>query len=183
MPNNSTDNSNLGQAFNSQTKQLRLQRRQIHQVCYQFNQNPSPENLQKIRHSFGACGKQVFIEAGFHCDYGDKIYLGDRVYFNINCTLLDGGNIYIGDDCLIGPNVQIITINHDLSPEKRLNKTNYAKDITIGKNVWIGAGCIILPGVKIADGSVIGAASLVSRDVEANSLYLGNPARKLKDLC
>lgn len=168
--------------FNSLTPELIHQRHLIHDTCRRFNRSPSKGNLKHLKTIFQHCGNDVFIEQGFHCDYGDKISLGDRVYLNINCTLLDGGIISIGNDCLIGPNVQILTINHPLSPKERLEKTNYADDVYIGKNAWLGAGVIVLPGVSIGDGAVIGAASLVSRNVEANSLYLGNPARKVRDL-
>lgn len=168
--------------FNSLTPELIQQRNQVHDTCRQFSRSPSKGNLLRLKALFLSCGKDVFIEQGFYCDYGDKISMGDRVYLNINCTLLDGGLITLGDDCLIGPNVQILTINHDTSPQKRLDKKNHAEDIRIGNNVWIGAGAIILPGVHIADGAVIGAGSVVNKDVETKCLYAGNPAKKVYDL-
>ncbi|MCW8930624.1 MAG: sugar O-acetyltransferase [Gammaproteobacteria bacterium] len=164
--------------FNSLTPELIKHRNQVHDTCRQFSRSPSRGNLTRLKTLFSSCGEEVFIEQGFYCDYADKISLGKRVYININCTLLDGGLITIGDDCLIGPNVQILTINHATSPKERLDKKNYASNVNIENNVWIGAGVIILPGVCIAEGAVIGAGSVVNKNVQANCLYAGNPAKK-----
>jgi len=168
--------------FNSLTPELIQRRNQVHDVCRQFSRSPSRGNLLRLKALFASCGEGVFIEQGFYCDYADKIILGERVYLNINCTLLDGGLITIGDDCLIGPNVQILTINHATSPEERLDKKSYDEDVNIENNVWIGAGAIILPGVNIVEGAVIGAGSVVNNDVQAKCLYAGNPAKKIRYL-
>ncbi len=168
--------------FNSLSAELIQQRHKMHELCRQFSRSPSKGNLQRLRAVFACCGEAVFIEQGFYCDYGDKISLGNRVYVNINCTMLDGGRISLGDDCLIGPNVQLVTINHALTPEQRLHKKTYAQDISLQENVWIGAGAIILPGVTIGAGAVIAAGSVVTKDIEENCLYGGNPARKIRRL-
>ncbi len=168
--------------FNSLTAELIQRRNQVHDICRQFSRSPSRGNLLRLKSLFASCGEEVFIEQGFYCDYADKIALGKRVYINVNCTLLDGGLITIGDDCLIGPNVQILTINHAVSPAERLDKKNFAADVTIADNVWIGAGAIILPGVSIGAGAVIGAGSVVNKDVPAECLYAGNPAKKIRRL-
>lgn len=168
--------------FNSLSRELIQQRYQVHDLCRQFSRSPSKGNLQRLKALFARCGEAVFIEQGFYCDYGDKISLGNRVYVNINCTMLDGGQILIGDDCLIGPNVQILTINHALSPAQRLAKNNYALDVTIGDNVWIGAGVIILPGIVVGSGAVLAAGSVVTKDVTTNCLYGGNPASMIRVL-
>lgn len=169
-------------AFNSLKPELIQKRNQVHDICRGFSRSPSKGNLKRLKHIFSHCGDGVFIEQGFYCDYGDKISIGNSCYFNINCTLLDGANIIFGNDCLIGPNVQILTINHALNPSERLKKDNFASDVIIGNNVWIGAGTIILPGVIINDGAVIGAGSVVTKNIEANSLYVGNPAIKHRAL-
>ena len=168
--------------FNSLTPELINQRRQVHELCRQFSRSPSKGNLKRLRALFKHCGEHVIIEGGFYCDYGDKISMGDRVFININCTILDGGKVTIGDDCLIGPNVQLLTVGHDTDPNLRLEKHNYADNISIGNNVWLGAGVIILAGVNIGDNSVIGAGSVVCKDVEPCSTYVGNPAIKIKSL-
>jgi len=168
--------------FDSFNPANRQQRSDTRQICYDFNRAPSKGNLAKLKRRFAQCGEQVFIEQGFQCDYGDKIHLGDRVFVNVNCVFLDGGNIFIGDDCLIGPGVQLLTAGHPLSPKQRLQKEILVEDVKLGNNVWIGAGSIILPGTQIGDGTVIGAASLVTGNIEANSLYYGSPAYKIRDL-
>lgn len=169
-------------AFDSLQPELRQLRQKVHECCRNFNRSPSKGNQKKLKELFASYGSDVFIEPGFHCDYASKVSLGNRVYFNINCTILDGGLVTLGDDCLIGPNVQLITINHDLNPTKRLDKTNYASDINIGNNVWIGAGAIVLPGVTVGDGAVIAAGSIANRDIPDNTLYAGNPAKMIKRL-
>ena len=172
----------MKERFNSLTSELINQRRVVHELCRQFSRSPSKGNLKRLKQIFHACGEQVIIEGGFHCDYGDKISLADRVFININCTILDGGKVTIGEDCLIGPNVQLLSVSHDTDPRLRLAKHNYADDITIGNNVWLGAGVIVLAGVSIGDNSVIGAGSVVVKSVPSNSMYVGNPARKVKTL-
>jgi maltose O-acetyltransferase len=169
-------------ALNSLTTELIQRRRQVHEICRQFSRSPSKGNLSRLKSLFATFGEDVFIEQGFYCDYGDKISLGHRVYINMNCTFLDGGMITIGDDCLIGPNVQILTVNHAVSAKERLNKMNFISDVNLGDNVWIGAGVIILPGICIGSDAVIGAGSVVSRNVQSHCLYLGNPARKVRQL-
>jgi len=173
---------NQFQEFNSLTVEHIQRRNKVHEICRQFSRSPSKGNLNRLKSLFRKVGKDVFIESGFYCDYGDKITLGDRVYMNINCTLLDGGTITIGDDCLIGPSVQILTINHALSTKERLKKANFTDDVMIENNTWLGAGVIVLPGVTIHSGTTIGAGSVVTHDCDNNCLYAGNPARKIKQL-
>ncbi len=168
--------------FNGLSDENRNLRKHTHAQCLLFNRDPSKGHLRQLKKLFANFGEDLIIEKGFHCDYGNKISFGDRVYLNINCTLLDGGNIIIGDDVLVGPNVQILTVNHSLKPKERLNRTNLAKDVSIGNSVWIGAGAIILPGIKIGDGAVVGAGSVVTNNIEESSLYVGNPAVKIKEI-
>lgn len=168
--------------FNSLTPQLMSQRQQVHEICRQFARSPSKGNFKRLKQNFAQCGEQVIIEGGFYCDYGNKISIGDRVYINAHCTVLDGGNIAIGNDCMFGPNVQLLSVGHDIDPIKRLEKHSYIDDINIGNNVWLGAGVIVLAGVTIGDNSVVGAGSVVSKNVDSQSLYVGNPAVKVKSL-
>ncbi len=163
--------------FDSLHPDLIKQRKLAHSICREYSRDPSKGNLKKLRQLFAQCGEQVFIEYGFHCDYGDRIHLGDRVYINCKCTFLDGGIISIGHDCLIGPNVQIISVYHDKNAARRLDKVNFAQNVTIGNNVWIGAGAIILPGVSIGHNAIIGAGSIVTKDVSENTTVVGNPAK------
>jgi maltose O-acetyltransferase len=184
--------------FNSLTPELISHRKSIHELCRQFNRSPSKGNLKRLKLIFNSCGEDVFIEQGVHIDYGDNICIGDRVFININCTFIDGkrfdsnlesnldlithGKISIGNDCLIGPNVQLLAVSHDKDPHSRLDKYNYVDDIIIGKNVWIGGGAIILAGVVIGDNAIIGAGSVVTNSVDEHSFYAGNPAHKIRTL-
>jgi len=174
------------QSFNSLDKTLLALRKQTGEICRLFNKSPSKGNLKRIKELFAQCGEGVIIESGFHCDYGNQITIGDRSFININCTVLDApiseGAITIGDDCLIGPNVQLLAVSHAVNPSQRLNKENFAAPIIIGNNVWIGAGAIILAGVSIGDNSVIGAGSVVTKSIASNTVVAGNPAIKLKDI-
>ena len=170
----------MPEIFDSLSSQNRERRSQVHDICRLFSRSPSKGNLSKLKTLFAHVGNDLFVEQGFYCDYGNKINLGDRVYINVNCTMLDGGEIKIGDDVLIGPNVQILTVNHPTSPSERLRKISLIENVSIGNNVWIGAGAIILPGVTIDNNVVVGAGSVVTKDLPANCLYVGNPADKVR---
>jgi len=174
------------QSFNSLDKTLLALRKQTGEICRVFNKSPSKGNLKRIKELFAQCGEGVIIESGFHCDYGNQITIGDRSFININCTVLDApiseGAISIGQDCLIGPNVQLLAVSHAVNPTQRLNKENFASPITVGNNVWIGAGVIVLAGVTIGDNAVVGAGSVVTKNVEADTLVAGNPALKIRTL-
>ncbi len=183
--------------FNSVTPQLIRHRKSVQEVCRQFNRSPSKGNLKRLTSLLHSCGEEVFIEQGFHMDYGDNIALGDRVFINVNCTFVDGkntatdtvnnksltsGKMIIGNDCLIGPNVQFLSVSHDVDPQARLEKHNYVDDIIVGNNVWLGGGVIILAGVTVGDNAVIGAGSVVTKNVDECAFYAGNPAKKVRQL-
>ena len=174
------------QVFTSLNKEYLALRKQTGDTCRLFNKSPSKGNLKRIRELFLECGEGVIIEAGFHCDYGNQITVGDRTFININCTMLDApiieGVITIGNDCLIGPNVQLLAVSHAVEPKQRLQKENFAAPITIGNNVWIGAGVIVLAGITIGDNSVVGAGSVVTKNIAENTVVAGNPAAKIRDI-
>jgi len=130
-----------------------------------------------LREHIGTVGEHVIVRPAFHCDYGYNIHLGNRVFINFNCVILDGAPVTIGDDTRIGPAVQIYTAIHPMDPDMRRRGLESNRPVTIGKNVWIGGGAILLPGVTIGDNAVIGAGSVVTRDVPADGVAMGNPAR------
>lgn len=125
----------------------------------------------------GAAGEGARIEAPFHCAYGFNIFLGDSVFLNAGCTILDTATVRIGKRTLLGPNVQIYCAEHHKEVAGRQAGLEIARPVEIGANVWIGGSAIILGGVSIGEGAIVGAGSVVTRDVAANTTVVGNPAR------
>ncbi|MEU9584532.1 sugar O-acetyltransferase [Streptomyces werraensis] len=130
----------------------------------------------------GSVGEDVEIRPPLHVDYGSNITVGARTFVNYHLTALDVAAITIGEDCQIGPNVQLLTPTHPVEPQPRRDKLEAARPITIGDNVWIGGGAIVCPGVTIGDNSVIGAGAVVTKDIPANVVAVGNPARPVRSL-
>ncbi|GEK01711.1 sugar O-acetyltransferase [Streptomyces sp. 1-11] len=135
-----------------------------------------------LRELLGSLGEQAHLRPPVHVDYGSNISIGARTFVNYNLTALDVAAITIGEDCQIGPGVQLLTPTHPLEPRPRRDKLEAARPITIGDNVWIGGGAIVLPGVTIGENSVIGAGAVVTKDVPANVVAVGNPARVARSL-
>ncbi len=129
-----------------------------------------------------SAGEDVDVRPPLHVDYGSNISIGARTFVNYNLTALDVARITIGEDCQIGPNVQLLTPTHPLEPEPRRAKLEAARPITLGDNVWLGGGVIVCPGVSIGDDSVIGAGAVVTRDIPAGVVAVGNPARPVRTL-
>ena len=138
---------------------------------------PIPAQYALLADWMGSVGKDVVIRPPFHCDYGFNIRLGDNVFLNFNCVILDVVEVTIGDRTQIGPAVQIYTADHPRDAEARRSGVEFGRPIHIGADVWIGGGSVILPGITIGDGAVIGAGSVVTRDVAAHQIVAGNPAR------
>ncbi|MFD5630951.1 MULTISPECIES: sugar O-acetyltransferase [unclassified Streptomyces] len=130
----------------------------------------------------GSLGEEVHVRPPLHVDYGSNITIGARTFVNYNLTALDVAAITIGEDCQIGPNVQLLTPTHPLEPQPRRDKLEAARPITIGDNVWLGGGAIVLPGVSIGDNAVIGAGAVVTKDVPEGVVAVGNPARPVRTL-
>jgi maltose O-acetyltransferase len=130
----------------------------------------------------GKLGEEAFVKPPLYVDYGEHIAIGARTFVNYNLTALDVAPITIGEDCQIGPNVQLLTPVHPIAPQPRRDRLEAAKPITIGDNVWLGGGVIVCPGVTIGDNSVIGAGAVVTRDIPANVVAVGNPARVLRTI-
>ena len=130
----------------------------------------------------GTLGEGAYVKPPLYVDYGEHLHIGARTFVNYNLTALDVATITIGEDCQIGPNVQLLTPTHPVAPGPRRAKLEAAKPITIGNNVWLGGGVIVCPGVTIGDDSVIGAGAVVTRDIPAGVLAVGNPARVLRSI-
>lgn len=166
------------------TEELKLKNIRAHKLVQEFN-NSAIEDFSKreetIKKLFGTVGVDPSIEHNFHCDLGYNIHVGDNFYAGYNCTILDMAEVRVGDNCMIGPNVGIYTAGHSIEPKDR-NKSGYGIPIIIGNDVWIGGSCIILAGVTIGDNSIVAAGSVVTKDVPANTIVAGNPAKILKSI-
>ena len=130
-----------------------------------------------LREMLAEVGAGAYVRPPFHCDYGYNISLGRGVFLNFNCVILDVVRVTIGDGTQIGPGVQILTADHPRDPAQRRASLEFGRPVVIGANVWIGAAAIILPGVTVGDDALIGAGSVVTRDVPAGATVVGNPAR------
>ena len=126
--------------------------------------------------------ENIYFEPPFHCEYGNHIEVGENFYANVNCIMLDVGKITIGDNVLFGPNVSIYTAGHPIHPESRNSGYEYGIPVTIGSNVWIDGSCVILPGVSIGNNVVIGAGSVVTKDIPDNVCAAGNPCRVIREI-
>lgn len=152
-------------------------------ILFEYNGlSPFQEERKKeiITDFFGKIGQNFTIYPPFHCDYGYNIEIGDNFFANMNLVILDGAKVSIGNNVFIAPNVGIYTAGHPLNPERRIQGLEYAYPVTIGDNVWIGGHVSIVPGVTIGDNAVIGAGSVVTKDIPANALAVGNPCRVLR---
>ena len=130
----------------------------------------------------GSIGEHTEIRAPFFCDYGYQTHVGARTFVNFGLVCLDVARVTIGDDVQIGPNVQLLTPTHPVEPGPRRDKWEAAEPITIGDNVWLGGGVIVCPGVTIGENTVVGAGAVVTRDLPANVVAVGNPARVVRTL-
>lgn len=153
---------------------------------YDFNAT-RPLELEKrnemLKNMFAEIGEDCYIEPPLHSNWGGKhVHFGKGVYANFNLTLVDDTHIYVGDYTMIGPNVVLATAGHPILPELRPLAYQYNMPIHIGKNCWLGAGVIVLPGITIGDNSVIGAGSVVTKDIPANVVAVGNPCKVLREI-
>lgn len=142
----------------------------------------SEARLGVLRELLGSLGEGTEIRPPLHCDYGYQIHIGARTFINFNAVMLDVAPITIGDDVQVGPNVQFLTPTHPVEAEPRRAKFEAAQPITVGNNVWLGGGVIILPGVSIGENTVVGAGAVVTKDLPANVVAVGNPARVVRTL-
>lgn len=172
-----------GKLYNASDPQLSLERHKARLLFQKINSISEDEKnvRNELFHElFGKVGNSLWVEPPFYCDYGYNINLGNNVFFNFNCCILDVMEVSIGNNVLIGPNVQIYTATHPINAKERATMLEFAKPIKIGNDVWIGGGAIICPGVTIGDGVVIGAGAVVTKNVSDNVFVAGNPAKEIK---
>jgi len=172
-----------GEPYSASDPQLAEERRAAQRLLAEYNAIGPDDAAARgalLRRLLGAVGDGADIQPRFHCDYGYNIRLGARCFINYNCVFLDCAPIEIGDDLQMAPAVQLYTAYHPLDRASRVAGIEYARPIRIGHAVWIGGGAIVLPGVSIGDGCVVGAGSVVTRDLPPGVLALGNPARIIR---
>lgn len=166
-------------------QELVAERKACKERCHELNQL-SPSLLEErntiIKKLFGKTGETFLIEQPFFCDYGYNIKIGENFYANTNCVILDEADVTFGDNVFIAPGCGFYTAEHPLNVEQRNKGLEYAYPITIGNNVWIGAQVCVLAGVSIGDNSVIGAGSVVTKDIPANVLAVGNPCKVIREI-
>lgn len=153
---------------------------------YDFNLT-RPTELKKrgemLKEMFAQIGDDCYIEPPLHANWGGKhVHFGKGVYANFNLTLVDDTHIYVGDYTMFGPNVTVATAGHPILPELREQAYQFNMPVHIGRNCWLGAGVVVLPGVTIGDNTVIGAGSVVTKDIPANVVAVGNPCRVLREI-
>ena len=173
-----------GELYDPMDPGLVAARARARDLCRALNatRDTEEEERRRILHElFGAGGDSVWMQPPFFCDYGSNIELGERVFFNFNCVVLDVCPVRIGSFTLFGPAVQIYTPMHPLDAELR-RREEFGKPVEIGSDVWVGGGAIILPGVRIGSRAVIGAGSVVTRDVAGNVFAAGNPCRVIRPI-
>src|SRR4030095_16737084 len=171
-----------GELYDPLEPQLCRERDRCRDLCLLLNATREDQKEERQRLLAELFGKETdaWVQPPFFCDYGTNIVLGTKVFFNFNCVVLDVAPVTIGSNVLFGPSVQIYTATHPISAAERRKWLESAKPITIGSDVWVGGAAIICPGVSIGDRSVIGAGSVVTRDIPSDVIAAGNPARVIR---
>jgi maltose O-acetyltransferase len=173
-----------GELYDSLDPELVAARNRARDLCQSLNASREAElelRRQILLSLFGRGGDTALIQPPFYCDYGSNIELGERVFFNFNCIVLDVCRVQIGDYTQFGPGVQLLTPLHPMDAALR-RKQEYGAPIEIGSDVWVGGGALILPGVRIGSKTVIGAGSVVTRDIPGGVIAVGNPCRVIRDI-
>lgn len=174
-----------GLMYDAANNDLVADRLKCKTLCFEYNRTPFDEREKMnaiIKELFGKTNGLFHIEPTFFCDYGYNIEIGENFYSNHNLVILDCAKVTFGDNVFIGPNCGFYTAGHPLDAETRNKGLEFAKPINVGNNVWFGGNVVVMPGVSIGDNCVIGAGSVVTKDIPANSVAVGNPCRIIKKL-
>lgn len=175
-----------GLIYDPGDEEIMSEQRVFQDKCWDFNQlKPTDYSLKQayMKEVFAECGDDCYIELPFRANWGGRhLHFGSGIYANFNLTLVDDGHIYVGDKVMFGPNVTITTANHPIEPELRARGLQYNKDVFIAENAWIAANVIILPDVRIGRNTVIGAGSVVTKDIPENVVAVGNPCHVLRPI-
>jgi maltose O-acetyltransferase len=171
-----------GELYNPLDPELKAARERARDLCRALNDTRESQEAERrciLQDLFGAGGDSVWMQPPFYCDYGSNIYLGTRVFFNFNCVVLDVCEVRIGDYTLFGPGAQILTPLHPFDAALR-REQEFGKPVEIGADVWVGGSALILAGVRIGSRAVIGAGSVVTRDIPEGVFAAGNPCRVIR---
>jgi len=174
-----------GELYDPLDRQLsdeRLQTRLLIKALNDTREDETEERANVLKALIPNAGNGLWIQPPFYCDYGSNIKMGEKVFFNFNCVVLDVCEVTIGSRTLFGPNVQIYTATHPINHNERASGLEYAKPISIGEDVWIGGSVVICPGVSIGDRAVIGAGSVVTKDIAGDVFAAGNPCKVIRAL-
>ena len=175
-----------GDLYHAENPRLIRMRFKMRSLLDRLNQSAQDiktgERLRICKKIFGQVGKGLWLQPPFYCDYGKNIKLGDHVFFNFNCIILDVAKVTIGSFVLFGPNVQIYTAGHPIDWKKRSEGREYGRPVILGDHMWVGGGAIFCPGVSIGARSVIAAGAVVTHDVPSGVIVAGNPARMIRKL-
>ena len=173
-----------GLLYDASDKELAEARKNARLLCEEFNKTSVAEGRKRkeiAEKLFGKCGKKLFIEPSFKCDYGLNIEFGDDVYINFDCVILDCAKVKIGNNCLIAPQVGIYSATHPTPVEERMTGLEYAREIVIGDNCWLGGHSTICPGVKLGNNVIVAAGSVVTKSFGDNVIIGGNPAKIIRE--
>jgi maltose O-acetyltransferase len=169
--------------YRASDPELVVERQRCRALLHAFNTEPDEEQrLAILRQLLGRIESGTFIQPPFACDYGYNVSIGDNTFINFNAVILDCAPVTIGDGAQIAPGVQLLAADHPRDAQTRRDLLELARPISIGSNVWLGAAAIVLPGVSVGDDSIIGAGSVVTRDIPSGVLALGNPCRVVREL-
>lgn len=172
----------LYNALDTELAKERLRARLLIKDLNDSGENEEEKRKNILKELFPNVGANFWLQPPFYCDYGSNIVIGDNVFFNFNCVVLDVMQVKIGSRTLFGPNVQIYTATHPMNFKERAMGLEFAKAITIGDDVWIGGSAVICPGVVIGDRTVIGAGSVVTKNIPSDVFAAGNPCKVIRDL-
>ena len=177
-----------GKMFDPRKKELKDIKHAAHEACRKYNamDEYDPERLGLLRPILGKVGKTFYFQGPVQINYGTHTYIGENFFANFNCTIMDDAKVVIGDNVCFGPNVSIMATNHPLMASERMmvnpdgstKMAEYAEEVHIGNDCWLACNCVVIGGVTIGDGCVIGAGSVVTKNVPAHEIWFGNPACK-----
>jgi maltose O-acetyltransferase len=174
-----------GKLYNPHRDGLSEERHRARALQYEFNMcNPLEDHKRVaiLRELFGKSGEGFWLEQPFHCDYGSNIEVGDNFYANFNCTILDVAKVTIGKNVMFAPNVSLYTASHPVHPDNRNSGYEFGIEITIGDNVWLGGNVVVMPGIHIGNNVVVGAGSVVTKDLPDNVIAAGNPSKIIREI-